>query len=93
MTKPTIVILGLPRSTVRRVIEKTSGRAKLEFVNTNGKRPSLPRGDHCIVYVARCRHSWTDLVFRSFARDRIRMVPRGSEGIIVRTIEDILTKP
>ena len=74
---PTIAVVGLRNGQEARVEELCGGIAKLKFVNADRSEPVLPYADAVFLLTRFIGHRWTEAAQRSFARNRIQLIPGG----------------
>ena len=81
---PTIAVVGLRFGQEARVEELCGGIAKLKFVNADHSETAFPHADAVFLLTRFIQHRWTEAAQRSFARNRIQLIPGGITGLAHR---------
>lgn len=77
-----ITVVGLRKGQDRIVAGRCGSQADLTFLNGDTAEVSFPRSDHVVVMTKFVHHRWTQVAYRTFGRDRVRLHPGGVSGLV-----------
>jgi len=85
MIKPTVVVIGLLPGQTHAVAREVGSNAHIRFVQSKGKTPHIPTGQHCFLLKKFIAHCWTRQAYLQFGRSNVTLV-NGGVTDLTRTI-------